>query len=815
MGKRRRRTEQSARSATDRSDLFARLVDEATRRPTAWALGGLTALVLAMFGDVLLAPGGRVLGAQDTDLFLQFVSWRDFGFRELARGNLPLWNPHIYGGAPYHGGMQAALLYPLNWLFLVLPPAAAFNWTIAVNVWLLGAFMWAWCRCRGLGPLASFVAAALLMFSGPHFLHIHAGHVTNLPAMTWAPLVFLAVDAWLEPHGSGLDMRRSGWLLLGMLAVAMQVLSGHPQYVFYTAIAAGIYTLARLPWRDGRAWLAGAAGLAVMNVGGAALAAVQLLPGMQAARETIRDAPLPWEFASMFGFPPENVITLLAPGVLGDMTGLPYWGRCYLWEMSLFFGVGGLVLAVYGARHGRPAVTRALLVAALVTFVLALGRNTPLFRPLYDLVPGFDRFRSVSKFSFQTILFLTMLAGVGLDRMLATGVERRFAVGVGAAAALLGLGAGVAAWIDWGAALRAVAATGESYLDPRLFAAPEFAVRVGGQAVGALVVAAVILAVVALMLVLAARGFRPALLLVLLAGLVVAEVFVVARRFRPTFPIASASSPEWAAFLRDRPGDYRILNPFQHNSAMSIAALDVWGFDPGVVRRYAEFITWTQGQDPATATQYVPFRTLSPALALVRLKYALAAGPQGVQVVEAPTQPLPHALLLDAYSVATGRDAVLAALAAPGFDPARAVVLEEEPEPRPEPGGAAGRVKIVAEDTDWLEIEAELEAPAILLVTDAWTPAWRAVPLAGSSQERYRTLPANHALRAVPLAAGRHRLRMEYAPGSVPLGALVSLVAAVAWCAAGWRWRATLGGRSPAVDTAPAGHDRTAAGSAT
>lgn len=788
MGRNRRRTEQPERSAAPPADPVTSVVAHATRHATGWSLGGLAALTLVMFGDVLLAPGGRVLGAQDTDLFLQFVSWRDFGFREVARGNLPLWNPHIYGGAPYHGGMQAALLYPVNWLFLVLPPVAAFNWTIAVNVWLLGALMWAWCRSRGLAPLAAFVAAALVMFSGPHFLHIHAGHVTNLPAMTWAPLVFLAVDGWLDTRGRGIDPRGGSRLLLGALAVALQVLSGHPQYVFYTAIAAGIYALARLPWRDGAGWLRAGAGLAGMYVGGAALAAAQLLPGMQASRETIRDAPLPWEFASMFGFPPENLVTLLAPGFLGDMTGLPYWGRCYLWEMSLFFGVGGLVLAVSGARHGRPAVTRPLLVAAVVTFVLALGRNTPLFRPLYDLVPGFDRFRSVSKFCFQTILFLTFLAGVGLDRMLAAGVGRRFAMAVGVAAAVLGIGAGGAAWIDWGPALRAVGATGESYLDPRLFAAPDFAARARGQAVGSLLVAAVVLAVVATLLMRVARGSRPALLL--LAGLVVAEVFVVAGRFRPTFPLATASSPELAAFLRERPGDYRILNPFHHNSAMSIGALDVWGFDPGVVRRYAEFITWTQGGDPAAATQYVPFRDLAPALALVRLRFALAAGPQGVQVVEAPTPPLPHVLLVDACAVRTGRDDVLAALAAPGFDPRRQVVLEEEPDPAPQ-AGAAGSARIVAQDTDWLEIEAELDAPAILLVTDAWTPAWRTVPLPGSGQERYRTLPANHALRAVPLAAGRHRLRMEYAPWSVPAGALVSLVAAVAWCGAAWRWRVT------------------------
>jgi hypothetical protein len=49
--------------------------------------------------------------------------------------------------------------------------------------------------------------------------------------------------------------------------------------------------------------------------------------------------------------------------------------------------------------------------------------------------------------------------------------------------------------------------------------------------------------------------------------------------------------------------------------------------------------------------------------------------------------------------------------------------------------------------TDEIEIEAQLQRPAILLVTDCWTPSWRAVTLPGSVQDRYSVLPANYTLR--------------------------------------------------------------------
>src|SRR5207249_12334418 len=89
-----------------------------SRRSTIVSVILLLILALAMFGDLLFVGGTRVLGHPGSDMFLQYFAWREFGFRELAKGNLALWNPHIFSGAPYFGGMQGALLYPPNWLFL-------------------------------------------------------------------------------------------------------------------------------------------------------------------------------------------------------------------------------------------------------------------------------------------------------------------------------------------------------------------------------------------------------------------------------------------------------------------------------------------------------------------------------------------------------------------------------------------------------------------------------------------------------------------------------------------------------------------------
>jgi hypothetical protein len=739
--------------------------------PLSVGLACLAALALAMFADVL-APGTRVLGHASTDLFRQFLPWREFGFRELAAGNVALWNPHIFGGAPYHGGMQAALFYPLNWLFLVLPTAQAVNWTIALNVWLLGAFTYLWALRRELQPLAAFAGAALLMFCAPFFFHIYAGHLANIAAMAWVPLVLLAVDEWLRT-------RRPAWCLVGMLAVCMQILAGHPQYVYFTAVAATVYSLLRLAGGYPEA-LRAAAGLGAFCAGGVALAAVQFFPGVQAAGETVREQALPYALASTFAFPPENLLTLVAPAFFGDARTLPYWGRWYIWEMSLFIGVTGFALAAYGMARGQLAGKRAMLAAVVLMFVLALGKNTPLFGLLYDYAPGFDRFRSLSKFTFFCAVFLALFAAAGLDRILRAGGLERRALQAGVSAAVLLCAAAVAVrWLDWQPVMQAVLARGESYLDPRAYRDAGFVAGARAMASGGLLLAGITLGAACLLAARVQAWRFAALALTLLA---IAEVMVVARASRATFDstLVTAGLPK---AVSGQAGEHRVINLFNPNSAMATGGFDVWGYDPGVTRRYAELIEWSEGGDPAKATQYAEFRNFHPLLSMLRARYVVFRDGDGVHVREARSAPLRRLELLGAHRAVADRAAALRALGDPAFDPRREVVLERQPDPVPAPAPAPGQAKVVGEGTDYLEIEAHLRSPAVLLVTDAWTPSWQARALEGSTQARYEVMPANYALRGIPLAAGTHRLRLEYSPRYFLLGAWVSALAWLLWSA--------------------------------
>ena len=80
----------------------------------------------------------------------------------------------------------------------------------------------------------------------------------------------------------------------------------------------------------------------------------------------------------------------------------------------------------------------------------------------------------------------------------------------------------------------------------------------------------------------------------------------------------------------------------------------------------------------------------------------------------------------------------------------------------------------MAATTDQWTLEVLTTRSSLLVMTDAYSKDWRVRAFPGSVQTNYRILPANHALRAIPLAAGRHVIRIEYMPSGLHLGMLVS-----------------------------------------
>jgi hypothetical protein len=108
----------------------------------------------------------------------------------------------------------------------------------------------------------------------------------------------------------------------------------------------------------------------------------------------------------------------------------------------------------------------------------------------------------------------------------------------------------------------------------------------------------------------------------------------------------------------------------------------------------------------------------------------------------------------------------------PGFDAEREILLPTGSSSLPS-GEASGSVRILEERSDRVVLEAELAAPAYVVLADSYDPGWRAT-LDGSPAP---VLRANLAFRALRVPAGRHRIEMVYRPRALLAGLAVSATA--------------------------------------
>jgi hypothetical protein len=730
----------------------------------ALAAAGYVGIVLVLFGDVmLLSSEGRIASSWLGDTARYFVFMREIVASELAAGNIPLWNPHSFSGTPLLGAFQPAVFYPPNLVYLVLPLALAIDVELALHIALLGFASFVWLRGWRLHPAACFFGGCVVALSGASFLRVLAGQLTVIDTLAWSPFVLWAIDRVGDRRG--LDGP-----LVGIAAITLMILAGHPPTVFMCGVVFALYCIPIVLRAEARGRVVGA--LVLMAAAPLCLSAIQLWAGLEVAHYGNRAGGMPLDFASSFSLPPENLLTLIAPDMLGGgrFSQQPYYGRWVYWDATAYVGLIALVLACSGAIAGRSPLRSRAVALCGVALALALGIDSPVYRWLYDWMPGFDHIRAPSKFIFHFALFGAALSALGLDALLRAPERGRSAwIALGSIGAVV-VALTIWAWVwpprSGGVSLpQLMAGLNEQ---PRLL--PLILVRWNAALLDALLVSCVLLASMAVLLQLARRR-RWAMPLLLVVGVAELASFAYGHRGAASTHSEYRRHPGLRAAYAHA-GEDRVLRLGQtSNIAVALRGYDLWGYEAVILGRYVRFMARSQerhADDLNNIDGHHPDR-FHPVFSMLRGRISMD---RSEEIIEHPAAGQRFALVRS-YRLVADELGALDGIFAPGFDPS-IPLLEAEPIPAPDPQGEGGRVELRDESTDHLDLAIELDSAAILLISDAYAPGWRVRDLESGSLDAYRVQPANSVMRAIALPAGEHALRIEYAPAGYLWGRWVS-----------------------------------------
>ena len=330
-------------------------------------------------------------------------------------------------GAPFLANSQVGFFYPINLLLAWLPADRAISWQIALHLAIaaLGAYGLAR-RGFGLRPLGAF--AASLVFGLGGYLGAQVEHINQLQALAWLPLMALCGLRLVDGASRGAPHRTlSGTALALAGLVALQVLAGHTQSLYISLLGLGLVCLLRSlsgprlpPARRVKTAMVWLIALVIAGAMGGLLAAAQLAPTLELAGESARAGGLPFNEVGSFSWRPWVLARAL----------LPPFGDPLFPEYIAYLGASGLALALAGVilpgRAGSRGGRALALGLALAGVILALGVATPLFNLLYRFLPGFSLFRAQARWLVLFALGAALLAGYGVDALLATATQRRW-----------------------------------------------------------------------------------------------------------------------------------------------------------------------------------------------------------------------------------------------------------------------------------------------------------------------------------------------------------------------------------------------------
>ena len=112
------------------------------------------------------APEFEPANALLSDYVFQMRPWRSLAISSLKDGQIPLWDPYNYAGAPFWANGQSAVLFPLNLLFLILPDAVGTLLGAMARLFIAGLSAYLFARVIGLRVLGASIAGLGFSFSG-------------------------------------------------------------------------------------------------------------------------------------------------------------------------------------------------------------------------------------------------------------------------------------------------------------------------------------------------------------------------------------------------------------------------------------------------------------------------------------------------------------------------------------------------------------------------------------------------------------------------------------------------------------------------
>lgn len=716
----------------------------------------------------------------------------------LKERTLPLWNPYMLCGNPLFAAIDLGIGYPLYIFDFFMPAAKAVKWDFLLHISLGGIFMYLFLKSLNLTCFGAIIGAITFMLGG--YMQSSMCPPDLWVSTIYTPLIFFLFEL-------GLKRERKIFIVLGGMALALQLLYGIPQFAYYTLLALFLYAIYYSLARASAGRFMPILYFIGLTFLGFCLSAFQLIPTyeyyLQSAKYHFQLAGDASQLGAMF---PHAILFFI--GVADKYT-------------SGFIGITGLFLALIGIFFWRNKLN--LFFAGLCLLVLvSIFEITHFYKILFH-IPGFNMFNSLHRFVSIYAFGISVLAGFGagaLSKIMDSNnhpSKKRISIILFIIACIFIL----AFFLNYFLKDNIINA-GHSFIEKKVFAQPghPFSLDYYYKKLEKLYQASltisglVILPIIGILIITTLRGnrrinnfaFQTSLVCIVLLELyghwyrLDWKLVNPAEYYRPSEAISviKKDTSIYRAFGLDSHGRYhfdyedsqKINDLLTPNLATTHHIQDPQGMNNLTLWNYWQLLDLINRKKTPLEDIYSrdPFHLLAitnpyhSLLDLFNVKYLLTYYPlrendrwklifdKGVKVYQ-NEKVIPRAFIAYNYTVTQDEEALFSLLDNPDFNTRKTVVLDRDIAKTIGPA-SPNKVEIKEYRPLKIKLDAYTKNPGILVLGDSFYPGWRAKV----DGHQVKILKAYSVFRAIPLPEGSHQVTFSYFPLSFLCGCFISIL---------------------------------------
>jgi hypothetical protein len=667
-----------------------------------------------------------------------------------------------------------------------MPSDQAYGYTVVMHCLLASVFMYSFMRTASVSRGGCLLSAFVFAFSGFFMGHLYAGHLTFIQNYIWIPLVYRYLFMFVQT-------RRLLFAVGAGLVQGIQILGGFPQIAFYTILGGvgflcfqGSLSLKARRWREA---LRTALGIVIVLLAGFGLSAVEVAPTLEFAKLSTRGEGLNYAMATYESLHPKELLSFLIPDIFGNAVDQTYWKSrdiWHFWESCGYVGMLPLFLAFVRTEEQSLRRLRAFFLVLIgLALALALGKYNPLYPWVYRL-PGFSSFRIPAQILFLYIFGVATVSGIGLDQIQkGTWTWSRgfipFMVLVGCVLALFFMGLH---FFSYRFFLNLFRGFSEG---------PVTHANIHGlyERIGHSINTAALFFCCASAFLIASKRIplESRTIPLLVFALVTVDLLPFGGQLIKTYQFIT--TPDKAAMLSQlcrTPVQGRVvtMDPhFRANDGLQYRFPSILGYDPLMLKRYADYVLSSQGYPPNqhVVNLYDIHDPEAKLLKILNVRQVVSAG----RVLPLDSG-IPYAHIVH-QALVSSEDKVLDTMKSEPFDPLKTVVLEGGPLERSGVSNGAESTRdfceVLAYASERMTLRTSSDSAGYLVLSEIFYPGWTALV----DSRRRDVMRGNSLFRVIPLEKGNHEVTLYFVSWPFRIGVVISLVTLVICMCILWAFR--------------------------